>query len=205
MTQQINLLRRQSKGTRAGWGWVGGIAVAVLFIWSYLHQSTSEAAALRAQVAQGEASAKVARDKLMAAQKLREGEEGAAVALATELADLRPKVERARQLITALDSGALGSAQGYSRHLGVLATTVQEGVWITQVGLSKNGSEMSLSGKALRGDAVMQYARRLNVSFKPLGVHFDAVNLTPELVPAPGSGAAANSSPANSPVSFKLS
>ena len=82
----------------------------------------------------------------------------------------------------------------------MLASVSEEGLWITSFSVGNTGKLVSLSGRALRNDSVLHYAKRLNEAFAPQGVQFNSVEMTPEnLVKSAEPG-----KPVLSTVAFKL-
>ena len=194
MSQQINLLRPKSNPAAAAL-WAGAaVVVAALAMVGYGQFVTAQTQDLRQRAAAGEARLAQVRTAVQMAQAARQGQASPAE-LAAELADLRARASLVQQLVQEVRGGTLGSPEGYSRHFDLLAGAARDDVWVTSISVARGGGEVLLTGRALTSDAVMQYVRRLNEAFKPLGVRFNSVELTPEGV----------SSPAPSAVAFKLS
>ena len=207
MTQQINLLRRDASPW--GTGAVAGLCLVVLLagLFVYRQSFVTETDQLRQVADAGGQRLALLKSAITASQKGM-APETEAKAIASELATLKPKVEMMSQLTKELGSGALGSPQGYARHLGVLSAVAQEGVWLTSISVAKGGTALQVDGRALRNEDVMQYAKRLNDSFLPLGVRFNSLELTPDASGAPRPiTAPAQAAPVQAPssVAFKLS
>jgi hypothetical protein len=116
---------------------------------------------------------------------------------------MRPRAEALGQLVRQVRAGNPGAQEGFARYLQTFGSLSSEGLWITNLSISKGGNTVVINGRALQNDAVMQYARRLNDAFAPHGVHFNSLELTPEVLTAPG--APASAPPALTAVAFKLS
>lgn len=175
MSQQINLLRVPPRklGTLV-WSTVA-FGVLLLGLPLYLQSLVTDNARLRASVQTGERT--LAHLKNTQKQQTSEGD---ATSLNAEIAALKPRVAAVTQLVTALRSGSLGNPTGYARYFHALSGIPQDGLWLTSVAVSKGGSGLSVSGRAMRSESVMLYARRLNDVFRPFGVQFDSLELTPE-------------------------
>jgi len=65
------------------------------------------------------------------------------------------------QALSALDSGAVGRAEGYSAMLRALARLSMDGVWLTRIQFAAGGGELSLAGRAIRPELVPAYLERL--------------------------------------------
>ena len=62
--------------------------------------------------------------------------------------------------------------------LRTLASLAGGDVWLTSISVPAGGGGVSLSGKALRRAAVIEYADRLNQAFSQQGVRFTRLQLT---------------------------
>jgi hypothetical protein len=202
MSQQINLLRAKDRSAgAAAWalGAAGVVLVAMAAYYQSVHSETSrlrEVARLKeAQLAQ----LKGAIQKLA----LEKAKQNDAAALDAEIAAMRPRADALSQLVKQVRSGNPGNPEGFARYLQTLGSLSEEGLWVTNLSVSKGGTAVIVSGRALRNEAVMQYARRLNDAFAGHGVRFNSLELTPEALHTPGS--AAGSPPALSLFAFKLS
>jgi hypothetical protein len=131
------------------------------------------------------------------AQVARQGQASPAD-LAAEVADLRTRASLVQQLVQEVRRRHARLAGRLLAPLRPAGRAARDDVWVTSMQRRRGGGEVVLTGRALSSDAVMQYVRRLNEAFKPLGVHFNSVELAPEGASAPGA-------PAPSAVAFKLS
>jgi hypothetical protein len=199
MSQQINLLRAPERPGRAFGVAAACIVVAGLVLAAYLQSVMSETTRLRDAAGAQERQLAQTKTQIEAIQK-RKDVPGEQPALDAEIAALRPRAEAVNQLVHEVRSGGLGNPQGFARYHQTLAGVSVEGVWVTSVGFSKGGTLVSIQGRALRNESVMQYAQRLNAAFTPYGVRFNSLELTPEALTAPGAAA-----PSLTTVAFKLS
>jgi hypothetical protein len=187
MSQQINLLREKDRSARAAaWG-AGIVGVALLALVAYYQSAANETSRMRETVAANAAKLAQLKTSIQALQTKRV-EQGNASVLEAEIAAMRPRAEALAALMKQVRSGRLGNPEGYSRYLQALGNLSQEGLWLTGVSLSKDGAAVSISGRALHNESVMQYARRLNEVFAPYGVQFNSLDLTPEAVSSPTPG-----------------
>ena len=199
MSQQINLLQAPDRADRAvGWA-AASVGIGALVLVGYLQAVFSETSRLREAANAKDQQLAQTRTSVETLQ-MRKGKQAEAPALDAEIASLRPRAEAVNQLVREVRSGGLGNPQGFARYYRTLAGVSMEGLWVTSVSISKGGTLVSIQGRALRNDAVMQYAQRLNEAFTPYGVRFNSLELTPEALSAPGAVA-----PALATVAFKLS
>jgi hypothetical protein len=198
MSQQINLLRQKTHRPAGAAFYVSSavIALGILAIVGYGVMLSEDAQMLRRQADAAEARLMQLRTGIANSQAPKAAANG--IELATELEQLRMRADAARQLVASVNTSAPGSRVGFSPHFHALNSASTEGVWLTSVEVLKNGTQVSVSGAAVSSGSVMQYAVRLNETFRPLGVRFNTVEVTPD----PGNAA---SERAPTVVTFKLS
>ena len=199
MSQQINLLRPKDRTATAAGMAAAALGIGLLMLLGVLHSVRSETAQLRETAKLGEQRATQVKTAIQQLQTSKDSGEEAAIA--AEIASLRPRAEAVVQLVRSVRSGNLGNAEGFARYYGTLAGVAVEGLWITNVSVTNAGKSVTISGRALRNESVMQYAQRLNEAFTPHGVRFNALELTPEVVKPAAPGA----EPPLSTIAFKLS
>ena len=200
MSQQINLLRPKARPIDAAILPIAGVVVVLVAVLVYAQILFSDTARLRDQAKLGEQKLQQLQNTIAAMQK-EQAARGDAASLTAEIAVLRLRVDAVNQMVIDMGNGTLGKPEGYSRHLTTLASVSEDGLWVTSFTVSKGGSAIALSGRALRSDSVMQYARRLNQSFGPYGVRLNSLEMTPENLSTPGATAA----PGLATVAFRLS
>jgi hypothetical protein len=199
MSQQINLLRPKDRSTSAAIAGMAVVGAAVVGLLGYNLLLRTETARLQDEAALGQQRLGHARNLIQELHKSK-GAEGDGAALAAEISLLRPRVEGFSQLMADVRKGSLGNPEGFARHYDTLAGVSVEGLWITGILVGKGGTAVTVHGRALRNEAVMQYAARLNQAFGSQGVRFNALELLPEAVASP----AGSTSPALHVVAFKL-
>jgi Tfp pilus assembly protein PilN len=179
MSQQINLLAREHKPVGSALWALATLVLMLIGLLAYgamLHADNnrlrSEAESGARQLAQVKAS--------LSAQRQRGNADNDAAALKAEINALKPRADAVRQLLELTGSGNLGSSDGFAQHFSTLASVPENGVWITAVSVSNAGKTVTLSGRALRNESVLRYARRLNDAFAAQGVQFNSVEMTPE-------------------------
>lgn len=198
MSQQINLLiqKREQKSTLIpsliGNGFV---LVLLLLYWGLQHWETLKIKQAADQSAQQLIAAKNNLQALQ--QKLATGDK--ASDLDAEIALLKGRSEAGQELLSLLQKGELGSAEGYAGYLTKLVKTSQNDLWLTNVTISNAGKSMSIAGRALNSESVIHYAEKLNQQFAEYGVQFTSVEMTPEVF-----GKEDTTSPSLSTVVFKL-
>jgi hypothetical protein len=180
MSQQINLLQQTQKQHQQAPGplyiALGAVALAVLVIFIQGTGASEKTAALRRQVDAGAARLTQFTATIQGVQAKQ-----AATLAANPLADaatLQARADSARQMLAAVGQG--GTPAGFSRQLAALNTAAVEGVWLTAVEMGKSGTQVSLAGGGVSSAAVMQYATRVNQTFRPLGVRFNTVEVNPQ-------------------------
>jgi hypothetical protein len=202
MTQQINLLRPKDRSAGiAVWG-LGAVGVVLVVLAGYFVSVLGETNRLRDAAKLKDQQLAQVRSTIQAVQAQR-AKESDASALEAEIAAMRPRADALSQLVKLVHAGNPGAQEGFARYLYTLGSLSADGLWISNLSVSKGGNTVVITGRALRNEAVMQYARRLNDAFAPQGVRFNSVELTPEASSAPG--APAGAPPALITVAFKLS
>jgi hypothetical protein len=202
MTQQINLLRAKDRSAHvAAWA-LGTVGVVVVALAGYFSTVLGETNRLRDAAKLKEQQLAQLKSTIQAVQVER-AKQGDAASLDAEVAAMRPRAEALAQLVRQVRAGNPGAQEGFARYLQTLGSLSADGLWITNVSVTKGGNAVIINGRALQNEAVLQYARRLNDAFAPHGVRFNSLELTPEALAAPG--APAGAPPALTAVAFKLS
>jgi len=62
-----------------------------------------------------------------------------------------------QQVLTFLQSGYFGNAQGFSGYMTAFARQSMKGLWLTDFSIDDSVSKIKISGRALRSDLVAQY------------------------------------------------
>ena len=160
MSQQINLfdprLRRQRRYFSAGTvvlalGVVLGLALALQQLYAWQNRK------LQASLAQTDARVAQLREQMAAFAK-QFSAPGSSTALTDEITRLESELRLRRGLLSGMQSGA-GSAEGFSTYLAALARQTTAGVWLTGIEI---GGDLVIRGRALDGELVPAYIRRLN-------------------------------------------
>jgi len=202
MSQQINLLRPKDQSAgMAAWA-LGTVGVVLVVLAAYFQSVLGETNRLQDAAKLKEQQLANIKDTIVALQAER-AKQGDASALEAEIAAMRPRAEAMASLVKLVRAGNPGAQEGFARYLQTLGSLPADGLWITHITVSKGGTTVSITGRALQNEAVMRYARRLNDAFAGDGVHFNSVELTPEAISAPG--APASAPPALTTVAFRLS
>jgi hypothetical protein len=171
MSQQINLLTRERKPVGAALAALAVVAVVLLGLLAYDAMLRAETARLVQNADSGQRQLNQAKAAMQALRQRAESNNDAAN-LKAEIDALRSKADAIRQWEQLINSGTLGSPQGYAQYLSTLASVPEEGLWITSFSVGNTGKLVSLSGRALRNESVLRYAGRLNEAFAPQGVQF---------------------------------
>jgi hypothetical protein len=203
MSQQINLLPRHERHGRTAVAIGGAVLLALVAFAVQWTLAASETAELRRRQLAGEELFKRAQGAVAQLQRARAAG-GDAAALSAELALLRPRAEAVSQLVNMSRNGALGRAEGYSDYGALLSSVAEEGVWVTGMVITRSGSSVVVTGRAMQNEAVLRYAKRLGAAFAQHGVHFNSLEMTPENLPTPGTLPAQGPAPLVT-VAFRLS
>lgn len=202
MSQQINLLRPKDRTAGIAAWTLGGAGVLVVILAAYFQSVVGETNRLQDATKLKEQQLAQMKSTILAVQAER-AKQGDATALEAEIAAMRPRAEALAQLVKLVRDGNPGAPDGFARYLQTLGSLSEEGLWLTSVSVAKAGSIVTITGRSLRNESVMQYARRLNDAFVGHGVRFNSLELTPEALRAPG--APASAPPALTSVAFRLS
>ena len=204
MSQQINLLARERKPTPAWVFALGSVVLVVMAALVYYAELTLDARQLQREVNSAALEIEVANVALQTLQKRLLPEKDVA-ALKSEITELKPRAVAIAQTVDEIQSGSIGGANGFAAHFTTLAQVIQGGLWIHNVAIANGGKSVTVTGRALRNEAVMQYAQQLNTAFASLGVQFSSLDLTPEMAPQPRTNAVGVAGPARpASVVFKL-
>jgi hypothetical protein len=126
------------------------------------------------------------------------GEEIAQRKVSSETQDALQRAEAALQgrerVREALESGALGSADGFAAFLRAFARQTQDGLWMVGLEMAEGGRSITLAGRTLSPDQIPGYIRGLTSEPTLRGRSFEALNV--QLVGEEGS----KDSPADSAV-----
>ncbi|MCA1856238.1 PilN domain-containing protein [Massilia oculi] len=163
MSQQINLFnpvfRRQKKifalATMAQAMGVLVLGVAGLAFYGQLQlaQLEREAALGAERLARKQASLGSVANEFAPRKKSAE--------LAAELAQAETQLAALQRISGVLERGELGDTSGYSEYLRALARQSLDGLWLTGLGISTGGREISIRGRALDPALVPTYIGRL--------------------------------------------
>ena len=206
MSQQINLLiqARELKSTLLptliG---VGMVLVVLLIYWGFQHLQTVKLQQTANTIEQQLNAAKK-NMQLLQQKKLATGEK--AGDLDAQIAALKARSEAGQEILTLLQKGELGNSTGYAGYLTKLMMISQSDLWLTNVAITNAGKNVSITGRALNNDSIINYAKRLNQQFSDYGVQFTSVEMTPEVLGKENPAAPAISTAAAplSTVVFKL-
>ncbi|MGH8739598.1 MAG: PilN domain-containing protein [Burkholderiales bacterium] len=160
MSQQINLFdarfRRQKRHFSAG---TLALALAAVFMLALAVEQLYAYQNRNVQSALAQTDGRVAQLREQVVRFAREfTAQGSSTTLADEIARLEEQVRLRRSLLSGMQSGA-GNVEGFSPYLAALARQSMSGVWLTGVQIS---TDLVIKGRALDGELVPAYIRRLN-------------------------------------------
>lgn len=179
MSQQINLLQHRHRPVGSALGALAMVTVVLLCLLAYDAVLRNETTVLQQDIATGQRQLVQAKAALQVMHQRADSNNDAAT-LKAEIDTLKSRVEALKQRGELIGNRTLGSPDGYAQHFITLASVPEEGLWLTSVFVSDAGKLMSLGGRALRGESVLRYVKRLNEAFAPLGVQFNSVEMTQE-------------------------
>lgn len=81
------------------------------------------------------------------------------------------------RLKEALESGALGSSEGFSEFMRAFARQTQEGLWMVGLQMAEGGRSITLEGRTVNPDLIPGYIRGLNGEATLRGRSFGALNM----------------------------
>lgn len=198
MTQQINLLiqEREQKSILIPSLIANALLLIILMVyWLFVHMQTVKIQEGANKVEQQLIAAKKTMQTLQ--QQLTTSEK--AGDLDDEIADLKARSEAGQELLSLLQKGELGNPYGYASYLTKLMKISRNDLWLTNISIVNAGKNLSISGRALNSDSIMNYAQRLNQEFSDYGVVFTSIDMKPEVLSEEGTA-----SPALSTIVFKL-
>lgn len=178
MPKQINLINAAYRQTRHRLNSVtmlagAGAVYACVAAWNYSEQFTKRGLdGRRAEIDQRLLQTKAGVEKTTAAAKNIEPDQR----LTAEIAALELRLRVQREVLTALETGGLGSTDGFSRYLTALARQRLEGVWLTKVTLSAD-NELAIGGRLTSAELLPIYIRLLNKEEALRGRRFGELKL----------------------------
>jgi len=187
VSAQINLfhprfLKRHDRLT------LGNVVLAALALYAVLAAvggwAWSEAATRRNATATLEMQLKAVKQQVEAATK------AAAVRkpspqLMAELENAEAALRRRGDIARLLESGAIGSAGGFTDYLRGFGRQVPEGLWLTGFSIGSGGNDMEIRGSMLNAAALPDYIRRLGTEKAFQGLNFAALTMDRLDPPAP--------------------
>ena len=106
--------------------------------------------------------------------------------LQARMQQLAAELTARQRALTLLQSGAVGSAKGFSAQLTALARHPMAGLWLRQITVSDLTGSLSLAGEAVDPDRVPRYLRALATERVLAGLRFDRLVIErPEAARAP--------------------
>ena len=179
MSQQINLYQPEAPPSlRPLLVPVMMVLVVVAVVLAYVQILSSQNNDIRNQILQAEAQLKGERDKLgMLKAKL--AERGDDSDVAEQLAAAKAAAADSQVIIAKIESGELGTMDGYSGQLTALAKTTEDGIWLTGVRIHKGGRDIYLEGRSLDPESVLKYTEKVNRQMAPFGAQITGIDLTP--------------------------
>jgi hypothetical protein len=103
--------------------------------------------------------------------------------LVAELATAEELLRRRGEIVRLLESGELGSMDGFTKHFRGLARQVPDGLWLTGLTIGGGGSEIEIRGGVLNPSVLPGFLGRLGAEPAFRGRHFAALAITRD-VPA---------------------
>jgi len=179
MTRQINLFNpalRLKKEWLTGKSLMNGIGVMVVVLGLYggvvrwqNQQLSEEASRIGAELGQMQEELTRLNEELV--QRKVSSETEAALRRAEAALQGRERVR------AALESGALGSSEGFAEFLRAFARQTQDGLWMVGLQMAEGGRNITLEGRTVNPDQIPGYIRGLNGETTLRGRSFEALNV----------------------------
>ncbi len=179
MTRQINLFNptlRLKREWLTGKSLMNGIGVMVVMLGLYggvvrweNQQLSEEAGRIGAELGQMQETLMRLSQEL--AQRKVSSETEAALRGAEAALQGRERVR------SALESGALGSSEGFAEFMRAFARQTQDGLWMVGLQMAEGGRNITLEGRTVSPDQIPGYIRGLNSEPTLRGRSFEALNV----------------------------
>lgn len=179
MTRQINLYNPALRAKRewlTGKSLLNGIGVMIVLLGLYggvvrwqNQQLTEEANRVGAELSQRQTE--LARLNEEIAQRKVGKETEAALQRAEAALQGRERVREA------LESGALGSSEGFAEFLRAFARQARDGLWMVGLQMAEGGRNITLEGRTVNPDQIPGYIRGLNNEPMLRGRSFEAMSV----------------------------
>ena len=180
MSQQLNLLPKDTDAispAKLALIVLGLVVAALLVTWvikrGMLVSARADEAASAAQLHQ-------------ISTQLQERVQIRSAELKAETDALRSRAEAAQQVLNL--AAETGRPEGYSPYFSLLGTVKEEGLWLTEVAVSKAGKSLQIQGNSLDKAAVVRYSTRLNTVLAETGIELTTLELTPVAIGSAASG-----------------
>ena len=172
MSQQLNLLPKDTDGispAKLALIFLAVVVVVLFVTWiikrGMLVSARADEAASAAQLHQ-------------VTTQLQERVRSRSAELKAETDALRSRAEAAKQVLSL--AATTGRPEGYSPYFSLLTTVKEEGLWLTDVVVTKAGKSLQLNGNALDKAAVIRYSTRLNKALEDTGIELTTLELMPQ-------------------------
>jgi hypothetical protein len=204
MSQQINLynplFRKKSFSllSAAGMLCAFGIASAGAVLVAVYQQNELRAVEAQAQaIEQAHKAASANRDKLVVEVEKHKPN----AQLEAEIAALERQLIDREEVIAALQSGVVGTTDGFSDYLRAFSRQSISGLWLTGFDIAQAGNALALQGRTLSAEHVASYLKRLNQEKTMQGRQFAAMRISqpPPQPVAPANAVAPNEAKARKP------
>jgi hypothetical protein len=160
VSQQINLFderfrrsRRRFSAATLAWTLAAVAVLAAATQQLYAYQTRS----VQRVLAQTDRRVAELRDQMVRFGKELSAQ-GTSSALGDEMARVEERLRARRTLLSNMQTGA-GNAEGFSTYLAALARQTMDGVWLVGIEID---ADLVVKGRALNGELVPAYIRRLN-------------------------------------------
>jgi hypothetical protein len=97
--------------------------------------------------------------------------------LEDEVRQMEARLRSREEAVQTLKSGAIGNTEGYAEYMRAFARQALDGLWLTGFDIVGDGSELSLSGRALEAELVPAYLQHLKREKLLRGKQFAALHI----------------------------
>jgi Tfp pilus assembly protein PilN len=129
------------------------------------------------------------RDKLVAASSRNNPD----ARLDADIAALDARLQARQQVLSTLQSGAVGNTEGFSGFMRAFSQQVVNGLWLTAFDIGMAGGALAIQGRTLSADLVAGYLKQLNREKVLQGRQFAALRISQ---PPPDAAAYSATAPA---------
>ena len=194
MSQQINLFNpvfRKQKKYFSSVALLQALGIICLGCALLAGDAARRAVAIKAQAASTDAKL-LARQEFLAEARVRFAPRQKSAALAAEVAEAQEELAMLSAASATIERGGFGDTRGFSTYFRAFARQRIDGLWLTNLDIGANGTQIGVQGNTLQAELVPLYMRRLASEAVMQGKAFASLEMgaPAPAVAAPGAPAA---------------